>query len=131
LKKVIETRATRHSSRTGFKDKPGMLARIKLGPAYGEAKLKWHIEARCAGRISIQLNTGEIVNRIPATMDQRQDSIQSALTSGDSKRGARFKAKLSQTNNVGKIKAAKAFVVRDVHEYSICANWWRHACSFC
>ena len=65
---------------------------------------------------------GEIVNRIPAALDQRQDTIQSAFASGDSEGSARFKAKMSQSDDVRKIKAAKAFVVRDIHEYSISAN---------
>jgi len=79
-----------NSSLLGFKDKPTVPARVELGPGHGQAKLKRHIEAWGAMRISIQLNAGEIVNRISATLYQLQDSIQSALASGNSEGSARF-----------------------------------------
>jgi hypothetical protein len=63
------------------------------------------------GRSPIQLNPGEIVNRIPATLDQRQNTIQSAFASGNPEGSARLKAELSQADDIRKIKAAKAFVV--------------------
>jgi hypothetical protein len=58
-----------------FEDKPTVLVGVEPGPGHGEAQLKRHVEARSAGRIPIQLNPGEIVNRIPAALYQRQDAL--------------------------------------------------------
>jgi len=62
------------------------------------------------------------MDRVPAALNQRQNSIQSTLASRNSESRARFKTKLSQANNVSEIEAAKAFVVGDIHEDSIWAN---------
>ncbi len=117
------------SPRPRFKNKPAMVSGRELGPGHGQAKLEGHIKAWGTGRSPIQLNTREIVNRIPATLYKRQYPIQAALASGDSEGSARLKTDVSQADDVGKIKAAKGFVVRNVHEDSIWLNWRWHACS--
>jgi hypothetical protein len=91
-----------------------VVPRIEFGPSHGQAKLKRHIKAWGTGRCSIQLNPREIVNRISATLYKRQNPFESTLASGDSKGGAWFEPKLSQSDDVRKIKAAKAFVVGDI-----------------
>jgi hypothetical protein len=62
------------------------------------------------------------VNGVSAALYERQYPIQSALAARDSKRGARFKAEISQSYDVRNINAAKAFVVGDIHEYGIWTN---------
>jgi hypothetical protein len=106
-----------------------MLMRVELSPRHSQTQLKRHIKSRCARRSSIQLDPREIVNRIPATLYQCQYPIQSALASRNSEGSAWFKSKLSQSNDVGKIKAAEALIVGNIYEYSIWLNWRRHACS--
>ena len=63
------------------------------------------------------------MNRIPAALYKRQDPVEPTLASRDSEGSARVKAKVSQTNYIGKVQAAESLVVRNVHEYSIWANW--------
>ena len=79
----------------------------------------------------VQLDPRKIVNGIAAALNESKNAIKPAIGSGDSERGARLKAEVSQANDVGEIKTAEAFVVGDIHENGIWLNWRRHACSSC
>lgn len=56
-------------------DEPGMQVRLPSAPAYGESKLEWHVEARGTWRSSRELNSREVMNGIPALMQQSLNTI--------------------------------------------------------
>ena len=63
----------------GLKDEPIMGSGAELGGSDSQAQFKGHIESRCRGRSAIQLDPGEIVNRIAATADQIDNFVQPVL----------------------------------------------------
>jgi hypothetical protein len=68
---------------TGLEDEPGVTGRVELLPSNGEAKLARHVETRSRRRLPVNFDSGQIVNRITATLDQGKDSIQTALATGN------------------------------------------------
>jgi len=52
-------------------------------PCYSQAEFEGHVEARRRGALQIQLDTREVVEGIPATGDQIEDSIKPALATGN------------------------------------------------
>jgi hypothetical protein len=64
----------------GLECEPGMTGRIELLPSNREAKLTRHVETGSRRWVPVDFDSGQIMNRITAALDQGKDSIQTALT---------------------------------------------------
>ena len=100
----------------GLKDKPVVGRGAELGGSHGQAQLKWHIETWRYRRRPVQLDPGEIMDRIAATTDQIEDLVQTVAPTGNLDCGAGLEIKVDQARYVSKIETAESIVIGDIQE---------------
>ncbi len=65
--------------------------------------------------VAIELDAGEVMNRIGAAFDEGSDAVEPAIAS-DAERRPRQKAHRAQGRDVGKIERLEGFVVGNIDE---------------
>lgn len=105
----------------GFANNPGM---VGVSDADGQSKFKWHIEARSAGRVSVQLDARQVVNGISRRSDQRDNALQAPLAEGNFEGGSGGESESADARDVGQKQVLKAAVVRDIQKDSSLLNAW-------
>lgn len=88
-----------------FAYEPGMAAGVQFGPGNGHAQFQRHVKPRYSRRSNAHLYAREIVDGITAALDELEDPIQPALTSGNFGGEMWDQAQLAEADNVSHIKA--------------------------
>src|ERR1035438_8705771 len=95
---------------------------MQLGPSDSESKFQWHIEARRSWRRYTKLNTGEVVNRVTATLNQRQNFVKPALSASNPRCNTGIESQLRKAHNISEIELLEFHVIRNVQEDRIGIN---------
>src|SRR5262245_22351446 len=87
-----------------FLERELLVTRAPLG-SHSQAQLEWHVEPWRRWRIAVQADPAEVVERIPARAQQRDDPVQPPLASGQLDGRMRRQAERTETSDERKIEA--------------------------
>jgi hypothetical protein len=93
---------------------PGMLPGIETCPCHSKAELEGHVESGSTRRISVQFNSTEVMNGIPASLNQVKNTLKPPRIARNSKRGAWYQSMRCESHDVREIEIFEWLVVRDI-----------------
>jgi hypothetical protein len=110
------------SAQLRFEDR--IRASLLPGPiqAHCQTEFEGHIEPRSQRRSPIKLDTGKIVNGIPAILNQRENSVEPSLAKWNFERGTWCKAERTYSSDIGKKEIFELRVIRNVQEHRFRSN---------
>jgi hypothetical protein len=93
---------------------PGMLLGIETCPCHSKTEFERHVESGSTRRISVQFNSTEVMNGIPASLNQVKNALKPPSIARNAKRGAWYQSMGSEPHDVREIQIFKWLVVRDI-----------------
>ena len=113
-----------------FHHQPAMRERPDFIESNSDPELERHIETRCARFSAVQLNSGEIVDRVMAALNQIENAIQAAPATRDFQRDAGNHAKGMNGGDISKEEIFVIGIVGNVEENFSASVSLCHASAF-
>ena len=112
--------------RFGFEHKPLVLRAGATCPVDRQAQLEGHVESWRCRRITIELDSRQIVKRIFASSNQLDDSFEASLRTGNLDSGARSQAECTETCDERQVKILVASIVWDIEKCGFLLSAFAH-----